>query len=170
MQGVFARPEIVLQTSGLCLPAPIRARYKRSMPKFPSLEWCEALAKVLETEPGVLPALREWGGQSVGVIIGKDKGLPKDFCIYAKPHPTELKVDELRLCEDEDDLELEEPDFLFRAPFGTVQQLLAKKLDPIDVLIKGQVRVEGDMKKLIPFSQKYRPIGERAMEKVETHY
>lgn len=140
------------------------------MPQFPSLDWCQALVKVLESEPGVLPALREWGGQSVGVIIGKDKGLPKDFCIFAKPHATELKLEELRLCEDEDDLELEEPDFLFRAPFGTVQQLIARKLDPIDVLMKGQVRVEGDMKKLIPFSQKHRLIGESVMSKVETLY
>jgi putative sterol carrier protein len=140
------------------------------MPRFPSLEWCEALVKLLETEPGVLPALREWGGQSVGVVIGKDKGLAKDFCIFAKPHASELKLEELRMCEDEDDLELEEPDYLFRAPFGLVQQLLARKLDPLDVLMKGQIRVEGDMKKLVPFSQKYRGVGEGAMDKIETVY
>jgi putative sterol carrier protein len=134
------------------------------------MEWCQALVAVLEKEPSALPALREWGGKSVGVIIGKDKGLSQDFCIYAKPHPTELKLDELRLCEDEDDLELEEPDFLFRAPFGLCQQLFAKKLDPIEVLLKGQIRVEGDLKKLVPFSQKYRLLGERASEKVQTTF
>src|SRR5437763_778720 len=118
------------------------------MPQFPSLEWCNALVAIVEKEPGVLPAALEWGGKSVGVVIAKDKGLARDFCIYAKPHATELRLEVLKVCEDEDDLELEEPDYLFRASLGLVRQVFAKQLDPIEVLLKGQVRVVGDLKKL----------------------
>lgn len=138
------------------------------MPAFPSLDWCHALVKVLEKEPGVLPALLEWGGKSVGFIVGKDKGLDRDFCIYAKPHPTEPRLEVLKQCEDEDDLELEEPEYTFRAPLSLCRKLHEKQLDPIDVLLKGQVAVKGDLKKLIPYSQKYRALGERAGEKIET--
>lgn len=140
------------------------------MPRFPSIEWCESLVDVLAADPAVLPALREWNGRTLGVIIGRDAGLAADFCIYAKPHATEPRVLELRVCEDEDDLELEEPDYLFRAPFGTVRQLLARKVDPLEMLRKGNVRVEGDLQFLITYGQRYQRLGEAAIEKVETIY
>jgi hypothetical protein len=138
------------------------------MPRFPSLDWCEALVRELERDTTILPALKEWGGRSVGVVIGKDGGLARDFCIFAKPDKALPKLLELRLCEDEDDLELEEPDYLFRAPLGTVKQLILKQLDPLEVLRKGQVRVEGDLKFLLTFSQKYQRVGEAAMAQVLT--
>jgi hypothetical protein len=140
------------------------------MAKFPSLEWCQALVSVLEKDPEIAPAVREWAGKSIGVVIGKDAGLAKDFCVYAKPDAKAPKLLELRLCEDEDDLELEEPDYLFRAPFGVVKQLLEKRFDPLEALRKGQVRVAGDIGALIPFGQKYRAIGERAAAAVPTTY
>lgn len=140
------------------------------MPRFPSLEWCQALVTLLEKDPAVLPALKDWGGRSIGVVVGKDAGLARDFCVYARPHATEPRLLELRVCEDEDDLGLEEPDYLFRAPLGTVKQLIARKLDPLEVLRKGQVRVEGDLQFLIPLSQKHQRLGEAAIAKLETTY
>lgn len=140
------------------------------MPNFPSIDWCQSLVQTLQAAPGVSVAVQEWSGRSIGVVIGKDVGLARDFCIYAKPHATEPRLLDLRLCEDEDDLELEEPDYLFRAPFGLVRQLLARKLDPLELLRKGQVRVEGDLKFLIPYGQKYQRLGEDAIARVETSY
>jgi len=138
------------------------------MPVFPSLEWCRAVESAVLKDPALPAAARDWGGVTVGVIIGKGDGLSKDWCLFVKPHPTELRLEQLRICEDEDDLELEEPDYLFRVPFGICKQVLRKQLDPLDVLRKGQIRVEGDMKKLMSYQAKYRPIGETAMEKIET--
>jgi hypothetical protein len=142
----------------------------RAMPTFPSLDWAHALVAVLEKDPDILVPLREWGGRSVGIVIGRDAGLAKDFCVYAKPHATLPKLEALTLCEDEADLELEEPDYLFRAPFGTVKQVLAKKLDPFELLRKGQVRVEGDLGFLIPFGQKWQKLGDRATAAVPTTF
>lgn len=141
------------------------------MSDFPSLEWCQALVRSLEQDPDVAVACREWGGRSVGVIIGKDRSvgarvLSRDFCVFARPHASEPRIEELRLCEDEDDLELEEPDFLFRFPHGLALQLLERRLNPVDALMKGQVRVEGDMKRLLSFGQKYRLLGERAIARL----
>jgi putative sterol carrier protein len=140
------------------------------MPRFPSLDWARALSDVLAKDPATLVPLREWNGRSLGVVISKEGGLARDFCVYAKPHASEPKLVELKECEDEDDLELEEPDFLFRAPFSIVKQLLEKKLDPFEVLRLGKVRVEGDLKFLVPYGQKYQAIGDRALAKVETIY
>lgn len=136
------------------------------MPRFPSLEWCEALVKSLEVEPEIADAAREWGGKSIGVVIAKGAGLDEDFCVFARPHASEARIEELRLCEDEDDLELDEPDFLFKLPFSLALSLLQRRLDPLEVLRKGQVKVEGDLKLLITFSQKYQALGERAAERV----
>lgn len=140
------------------------------MPQFPSMDWCHSLVAVLEKEPESLGALREWGGLSIGVIVTKGAGLSRDWCVYVKPHATDLKVEELRECEDADDLELEEPDYLFQVPYAICKSLHAKKLDPMDVLTKGQVRVQGDMKKLLALGQKYRAFGERASDKVHTTF
>lgn len=140
--------------------------YERDMSAFPSLEWCKALIRSLEKEPGIAEACREWGGRSIGVVIGSDADLASDFCVFAKPHPTEPRVEDLRVCEDEDDLELEEPDYLFRLPHGLAVHLLHGKLDPLDVLRKGKVRVEGDFKFLLSFGHKHRLLGERAVARL----
>ena len=138
------------------------------MPVFPTLEWCRAIEAVVVKDPAAPAAVKEWGGLTVGFIISRGDGLKKDFCLYLRPHPTDLKVEELRLCEDEDDLELEEPDYLFKVPFAICKQLLKKQLDPLAVLRQGEVKVEGDVKKLIVYGQKYQAIGDRAMEQIET--
>jgi hypothetical protein len=140
------------------------------MPKFPSLDWCRTVEAVALKDPQIPTIAKEWGGLSVGVVIAKGDGLPKDFCLFVKPHPTELRLEALRLCEDEDDLELEEPDYFFRVPYAICRGLLAKKLDPFDVLRKGQVRVEGDMKRLLALGQKYQVVGDRIAEQVETTF
>lgn len=136
------------------------------MPDFPSLEWCQALVRSLEQEPDVAAACREWGGHSIGVVIGRGDGLARDFCVYARPHASQPKIEELRVCEDEDDLELEEPDFVFRFPHGLALQLLERRLDPLEALTKGKVRVEGDLKRLLTFGQKWRLLGERAVDRL----
>jgi hypothetical protein len=140
------------------------------MPKFPSLEWCRAIEAVALKDPQIPDVAKEWGGLSVGVVIAKGDGLAMDFCIFVKPHATELRLEALRLCEDEDDLELEEPDYFFRVPYAICRALLAKKLDPFEVLRKGQVRVEGDMKRLLAIGQKYQPVGDRIAEQIETTF
>lgn len=140
------------------------------MPRFPSLEWCRAVEAEALKEPEVANAARDWGGTSVGVIIGKGDGLAKDFCIYVKPHPTELRLESLKLCEDEDDLELEEPEMLFRVSFGICKALMQKQLDPFDVLRKGQIKVVGDMKRVLTFGQKYQALGDRISPRIETTF
>jgi putative sterol carrier protein len=125
---------------------------------------------VVVKDPAALAAVTDWGGETVGFVVGHGDGLAKDFCIYLDPHPTELKLRELRLCEDEEDLELEEPDYLFRVPFGICKQLLTGKLDPFEVLRKGEVRVEGDMKKVLLFGRKHQTIADRAIPQIKTEF
>lgn len=138
------------------------------MPIFPSIEWCQALVESLEVEPDIAAVAREWGGKSIGVVIAADAGLKEDFCVFAKPHATKVEMEELRSCEDEDDLELDEPDFLFKLPYSLALKLLQRRVEPLDVLRKGQVRVEGDLKELLMFSQKHQALGERAIERLMT--
>lgn len=134
------------------------------MPKFPSLEWCRALAGALESDPEVAPAVADWGGRTVGVIISREAPLNRDFCVFAKPHPVEPRLVELRECEDEDDLRLEDPDFLFRAPYGTFRRLLSQQLDPVEVLVRGQVKVEGPLQRLLEFGRRHQTLSRRAIQ------
>jgi hypothetical protein len=115
-------------------------------------------------------AAREWGGESVGFVVSKGDGLASDFCLFLKPAAEGLELEEIRICEDEDDLELEEPKFLFKVPFSLCKQVLQGKLDPMQLLRSSQVRVEGDMKKLVAYAGKYQTIGVKAVEQVETTF
>jgi len=136
------------------------------MPSFPSIEWCRALVEELAKDPAVLVPLREWNGRSLGVVIGKGEGLAKDFCVFARPHATEPRLERLELCEDEDDLGVEEPDYLFRAPISVVKSVMERRLDPLDVLRKGQVKVEGDLQFLVSYGTKHKGVGESAVARV----
>lgn len=140
------------------------------MSKFPSIAWCEALVRILQADPGVAGAVQEWAGRSIGVVVARDAGLDRDFCIFAKPHASEPRLTELKACEDEDDLELEEPDYLFKVPFGTARQMLGGRVDAVDVLRRGQVKVEGDLAFLITYAQKHQRIGQSAVGRVETSF
>lgn len=140
------------------------------MNNFPSIDWCKALITELQQEAGIVNAVREWGGRTIGVVVTRGDGLAKDFCIYAKPHATEARVVELKLCDDEDDLLLDEPDYFFRAPFGLVKKLLAQSVDPLTLLRAGEVKVDGDLKFLVPFGQKWQQLGERATARVPTKF
>lgn len=140
------------------------------MPRFPSLEWCRAVEKVALDHPSIATVAREWGGTSVGVIIMKGDGLAKDFCLYIKPHPTEPRLEALKVCEDEDDLDLEEPEYFFQVPFAICKGVIGKQLDPFVVVKSGQVKIRGDMKRMLAFGQKYQPIADAIAPQVETTF
>jgi hypothetical protein len=136
------------------------------MPTFPSLDWCRALVEAARRDPDIGAAAREWAGRSVGVVIGRDKGLARDFCVYAEVHADRAELKLLRECPDEDDLAVDEPAYLFRVPYGLALKMMSRKVDPLDALRAGDVRVEGDLKFLVTFGQKWRALGERCIDAV----
>lgn len=140
------------------------------MISFPSIAWCRALVAEAQKEPEILQVAKEWAGRSVGVVVKKGPGLERDFCVFARPSPTSAELDVLTECEDEDDLELEEPDFLFVVPWALAQKLLRKELDPLSVLRGGQLRAEGDMRFLVPFAQRWQPLGDRVYARLAARH
>lgn len=138
------------------------------MPRFPSLKWCEALVAEAQKEPEISKVALEWGGRTLGVVIAAGDGLDSDFCVFARPHATKPEMLELKLCEDEDDLELDEPDFFFKLPFSLTKKLIRKQVDPFAVLRAGQIRADGDMKFLVPFAQRWQALGDRISNRLET--
>lgn len=138
------------------------------MPRFPSLEWCRALVAEAQTQPEIAQVATEWAGRSVGVVITAGDGLADDFCVFARPHASKPELVELKLCEDEDDLELEEPDYFFKVPYALTKKLIRKEVDPFAMLRGGQLRADGDLKFLVPFAQRWQPLGDRISERLET--
>lgn len=138
------------------------------MPRFPTLQWCEALVAEAQKEQEISKVALEWGGRSLGVVISADDELDADFCVFAKPHSTRPEMLALKVCEDEDDLELEEPDFFFKVPFSLTKKLISRQVDPLAVLRAGQLRADGDLKFLVPFAQRWQSLGERISDRLET--
>lgn len=138
------------------------------MPRFPSLEWCRALVATAQQDPELAVVAREWAGRTIGVVVSSGDGLAQDFCVFVRPHASKPELVELKQCEDEDDLELEEPDYFFKLPFSLAKKLLRKEADPFAVLRAGQVRADGDLKFLVPFAQRWQPLGDRVGARLET--
>jgi len=137
---------------------------------FPSLEWCRALVEHAKADPDIAAAARDWGGRSIGVVVGAGGGLARDFCVYAEVDASRPELKLLRACEDEDDVEVDEPDYLFRVPYALCRQMLSRAVDPLEMLRSGRVRVEGDLQFLVVFAQKHRLAGDRIVAAVPTRF
>ena len=61
------------------------------------------------------------------------------------------------------------PAYLVRAPYSVWKGLLQGKLDPIEAVLRRQIRVEGDMQPLIERMQ-HRAIAERVLAQLETEF
>jgi hypothetical protein len=119
---------------------------------FPSREWCQAAARELDREPEAQAALAELGPVTFGMVLERDGSLAADFCVYVDAAPG--RGAKLLFCDDEDELDELEPDYLARAQAGTIRDVLAamqqgKQPDPLALTTSGKVRLRGDLGRLV---------------------
>ena len=138
---------------------------------FPSKEWCRAAAVALQQDPTVQAAVAEFGAFAAGAVIVKGDGLAADFCLLVAVAPGEEP--ELRFCEDEDELEEHEPDYLGHFPHRLLRDLLraaqaGQAPDPLQLLTSGQVRIQGDLARLVRIAGRHQRAGLTAIRSVPT--
>jgi hypothetical protein len=137
------------------------------MPVFPSREWCEEAARLANGDPQSAVAGRGWN-RDLGLVVEAEVGrLTRAFTVYC--HPVDGRIEDLRILKDPDDLEELSPAYLVRAPYSVWKGLLQGKLDPIEAVLRRQIRVEGDMQPLIERMQ-HRAIAERVLAQLETEF
>jgi hypothetical protein len=138
--------------------------------KFPSREWCAAAAAAMEKDPTVIAAVADFGPAVAGIVI---EGLKPPFCVLARIAPG--KPVKLEFPEDEDELEEMEPDYIGWVHYSLVKSLLqavhgGERPDPLKYILQGQVKLQGDLQRLVKHAGKHQGAGLDALRTVPTEF
>jgi putative sterol carrier protein len=113
--------------------------------KFPSDEWIKAMVVAInESEPYRKSATR-WEGDFY-FVVEPGPGLSEAKVLYLDLWHGEAR--DGYAVADESDMD---PEFVIRAPIGTWRRVIEKKLDPIQGMLTGQLKLKGTMSKIMRF-------------------
>jgi hypothetical protein len=137
--------------------------------RFPSREWFEAAAAALSKDPSVQAAAADFGAVLAGVVFQKGAGLDSDFCVLARIEPG--KPPQLRFPEDEDELEELEPDYIAWIPYALFRKLARDaKPDPLKAILQGQIKLKGDLQRLVKHAGKHQGAGAGTLRTLPTEF
>ncbi|ABC81578.1 SCP2 sterol-binding domain-containing protein [Anaeromyxobacter dehalogenans] len=132
--------------------------------RFGSREWIDALVAALNAQPGLAPALRGLGTTAALVVEADPPAWPRTVAAWAEQRGG--RIARWRLLADEDEILELEPDYVIRAPYGTVKAIL-RGADAVQAALSGRVTVEGDLEALIRRAQ-HRGVVDAALAAVQT--
>jgi putative sterol carrier protein len=111
--------------------------------KFPSDEWIRALAEEVNKSESYRKAAAKWEGD-IYFLIEPGPGVPEPVYLYIDLWHGEARS----ACGVADESE-KDPEFVIRATLATWRRVIEKKLDPIQAMITGQLKVQGTMSKIM---------------------
>lgn len=110
---------------------------------FPSEEWLDSLVDLLNKSEDYQKAAENWEGDFY-FIIEPDENLQKRVVAYMDLWHGKCRS----ACIVADETE-KSPEFRIRAPFNKWRKVLEKKLNPIQGMLTGQLKVSGNMMKIV---------------------
>jgi putative sterol carrier protein len=113
--------------------------------KFPSDEWIKAMAEVVNDSESYRKSAEKWEGDFY-FIVEPGPGLAERVALYIDLWHGEAR--EAGAVVDEGD---KNPEFVIRAPITTWRRVIGKKLDPIQGMVTGQLKLKGTMSKIMRF-------------------
>ena len=113
--------------------------------KFPSEEWIKAMAEELNKSESYRKSALKWEGDFY-FVVEPGPGVPEQVVLYL-----DLWHGEARDAYGVDDEGELSPEFVIRAPVSTWRRVIEKKLDPIQGMITGQLKLKGTMSKIMRF-------------------
>ena len=112
---------------------------------FPSGEWMKVLAEEVNRSELYRKAAAKWEGDFY-FIVEPGPGLAEPVILYIDLWHGEAR--EAGMVVDEG---AKDPEFVVRAPVGVWQQVIEKKLDAIQALMTGRLKLAGTMSKVMRF-------------------
>ena len=113
--------------------------------KFPSDEWIKAMKDEVNKSEAYGKAAAKWEGDFY-FISEPGPGVPEPVVLYI-----DLWHGEARSAHEVADESEMSPEFTIRAPVSTWRRVIEKKLDPIQGMITGQLKLKGTMSKIMRF-------------------
>jgi len=112
---------------------------------FPSDEWIKALMEVLNDNEAYHKSAAKWEGDFY-FIVEPGPGVVEPVALYI-----DLWHGQARSAGKVDSADEKNPEFIIRAPVNTWRRVIEKKLDPIQGMITGQLKLKGTMSKIMRF-------------------
>jgi putative sterol carrier protein len=113
--------------------------------QFPSDEWIKALAEEVNQSESYRKSAQKWEGDFY-FVAEPGPGVPEAVVLYI-----DLWHGEARDAYAVADESVMSPEFVIRAPVATWRRVIEKKLDPIQGMITGQLKLKGTMSKIMRF-------------------
>jgi len=113
--------------------------------RFPSDEWIKAMAEEVNKSESYRKSALKWEGDFY-FICEPGPGLEEASVLYIDLWHGEARA--AYAVADEGDMA---PEFVIRAPVNTWRRVIEKKLDPIQGMITGQLKLSGTMSKIMRF-------------------
>lgn len=113
--------------------------------KFPSEEWAQGFLVEINKSEAYRKSAANWEGDFYFMVDGVP-GQPKPQLMYIDLWHGEARS--ACLVADEAD---KKPEFVIRAPMSTWRRVIEKKLDPIQGMVTGQLKLKGTLSKVMRF-------------------
>jgi putative sterol carrier protein len=110
---------------------------------FPSQEWLEALQKELNNSKSYQEAAKNWEGDFY-FVFEPEGGLKERVVAYMDLWHGQCRSAHIVTDESE-----RSPEFTIRAPLGKWRKIIEKRLNPIQGMLTGQLKVRGNMTKIV---------------------
>jgi putative sterol carrier protein len=110
---------------------------------FGSQEWVDALKKALGTSQAYKEAAKNWEGD-IYIIVEPDASYKYRHIVYLDLWHGECR--EARIITDENE---KSPKYRIFGPFTNMKQILDKKVDPVQSMMTGKIKVKGDMAQIM---------------------
>lgn len=133
------------------------------MPKFPSMEWAEALKEVINSDPEIREAGKDFEADAV-LIVEPAGGLKERFIVYVKGSGGVIQ--EVRQLKSPDEVPAK---FVTSADYLTWKSIIKGELDGVKALLMGKVKLKGDMKEVMKRA-KDQQLMMKALSKVQTEF
>jgi putative sterol carrier protein len=113
--------------------------------RFPSDEWIKAMAEEVNKSEAYQKSAAKWEGDFY-FVAEPGPGVPEPVVLYI-----DLWHGEARDAYAVDNEGVMSPEFIIRAPVATWRRVIEKKLDPIQGMITGKLKLKGTMSKIMRF-------------------
>jgi putative sterol carrier protein len=113
--------------------------------KFPSDEWINKLSELLNASESYARSAKDWEGDFIFSVESDDA---YDQTAYFHLELFHGKSPGAAMVEEEN---LPETEFIITAPYNTWRRVIDGKLDPIQGMMTGQLKLKGDLMKIMRY-------------------
>ena len=113
--------------------------------KFPSDEWIKALRDKLNASDSYQRSAKDWEGDFI-FIIDPDEAYPEAAYLHLQLYHGESQGAAML-----DPNDLPESEYTINAPYTTWRKVIDSKLDPIQGMMTGQLKLKGNLMKVMRY-------------------